>query len=255
MLEDCLIDSRSSAHSKKPATLIVSVLVHGSLIAALVMIPLLQIPLLPEVSAFAPLAPPAGPRAIELVPTVVGGPSRGTAAPVVPTGPLTAPTAVPIDIARVVDTPVGNCVGCLPSSGGGNGPGFPDGAVFSIDGPRVAPPTPPPPAPPPAPPKAPDPVPSEPVPMTSTLMQSKLIFTVQPEYPMLAARTRVQGTVVLEAVVTRSGTIDPSRLRVVRGHPMLTPAAVEAVRKWRYQPTVLNGEPVEVLAEITVNFT
>jgi len=91
--------------------------------------------------------------------------------------------------------------------------------------------------------------------MTSRFMQSKLIFTVQPEYPMLAARTRVQGTVVLEAVVTRSGTIDPSRLRVVRGHPMLTPAAVEAVKKWRYQPTVLNGEPVEVLAEITVNFT
>src|SRR5262245_31667650 len=154
MLEDCLIDSRSSARSKKPATLILSVLVHGSLIAALVLIPLFQIPLLPQVSAFAPLAPPAGPRAVELVPTGSRAPAAaGNSAPILKSEALFIPPADPTAIVKYVDTPVGTCVGCLPATGVGNGPGgpgLPGGVDFGIDGPRVAPPTPPP-APPPAP--------------------------------------------------------------------------------------------------------
>ena len=256
MLEDCLIDSRSSARPKKPGTMIVSVLVHGSLLAALVLIPLFQIPLLPQVSSYMPLPPPAGPRSVELVPTGGGAPSAANSAPIPQSAALTAPPAPPTDIVKYVDRPAGGgCVGCLPSSGAGNGAGIPGGGVdFSIEGPRLAPPTPPP-APPAAPPKVPDPVPSAPVRMTSSIMESRLIFTVKPEYPLLAIRTHVQGPVLLEAVVTRNGTIDPKRLRVISGHPMLAPAAVEAVEKWRYQPTILNGQPVEVLATITVNFT
>jgi protein TonB len=84
---------------------------------------------------------------------------------------------------------------------------------------------------------------------------SKLIRSVTPVYPRLAVITRVQGSVVLEAVITREGAVDSQRIRVVSGHPMLVPAAVEAVEQWRYKPTILNGEAVEVLATITVNFT
>jgi protein TonB len=79
--------------------------------------------------------------------------------------------------------------------------------------------------------------------------------SVQPVYPRLAALARVEGTVFLEAVITRDGLVDPKRLRVISGHNMLWPAAVEAVEQWRYKPTVLNGERVEVLANITVNFS
>jgi periplasmic protein TonB len=86
-------------------------------------------------------------------------------------------------------------------------------------------------------------------------MQSSLIHTVKPTYPRLAVVTRTQGTVILEAVITREGTIDPARLRVLEGHTLLTQAAVEAVQQWRYRPTLLNGQPVEILTTITVNFT
>ena len=86
-------------------------------------------------------------------------------------------------------------------------------------------------------------------------MVSKLIYQVSPTYPPLARASRTQGTVSLEAVITREGTIDPQRLRVLAGHPLLTQAAVDAILKWRYQPTLLNGQPIEIVSTITVNFS
>ena len=59
---------------------------------------------------------------------------------------------------------------------------------------------------------------------------------------------------MLEAVITRDGAVDPKRLKIVSGHVLLVPSAVEAVQQWRYQPTVMNGERIEILAAITVNF-
>ena len=87
------------------------------------------------------------------------------------------------------------------------------------------------------------------------MVQSNLVNQVLPVYPRLAIAARVQGAVVLEAVITREGRIDPTRLRVVTGHPFLIDAAVAAVRQWRYRPTLLNGQPVEILTNITVNFS
>lgn len=82
---------------------------------------------------------------------------------------------------------------------------------------------------------------------------AKLIFQVKPEYPPLAKMARIQGTVRLEAVIGTDGKIQ--NLRVLGGHPLLVKAAMDTVGRWRYQPTLLNGEPVEVLTEIDVNFT
>ena len=86
-------------------------------------------------------------------------------------------------------------------------------------------------------------------------MQSNLVNTVKPAYPRLAILTRTQGAVILEAVITREGTIDPSSLRVLTGHTLLNDAAIDAVKQWRYRPTLLNGVPVEVITTIAVNFT
>ena len=83
--------------------------------------------------------------------------------------------------------------------------------------------------------------------------QGLLIHQVKPTYPPLARQARIQGTVVLQAVIAKDGTIQG--LKVVSGHPMLTGAAVEAVKQWRYKPYFLNGEPVEVETVVTVNFT
>ena len=92
-----------------------------------------------------------------------------------------------------------------------------------------------------------------PVVRASHAEEGLLIRQIKPTYPPLAKQTRIQGTVVLQAIIARDGTIQ--QLRVASGHPILTQAAVEAVQQWRYRPYLLNGEPVEVETQITVNFT
>jgi periplasmic protein TonB len=68
----------------------------------------------------------------------------------------------------------------------------------------------------------------------------------------LAIAARIQGSVVLAAVISKAGTIE--NLKLVSGHPLLVPAAIDAVRQWQYRPYVLNGEIIEVETQITVNF-
>lgn len=80
-----------------------------------------------------------------------------------------------------------------------------------------------------------------------------LVRDVKPVYPEIAVRTRTQGTVVLHALISKDGSIES--LQVVSGHPFLARAALEAVRQWRYRPYLLNGQPIEVETQITVNFT
>jgi periplasmic protein TonB len=87
----------------------------------------------------------------------------------------------------------------------------------------------------------------------SHMSEGDLVRKVLPTYPPLARSARIQGQVVLQAVISKQGAIE--NLKVLDGHPMLVPAAIEAVRQWRYRPYVLNDEPVEVETQITVNFS
>ena len=80
----------------------------------------------------------------------------------------------------------------------------------------------------------------------------RLIQEVRPTYPVLAKQTRTQGVVVLDCVIDQQGNV--TQMKVVSGHPLLVPAAINAVRQWRYQPTLLNGEPVSVEMQVTVSF-
>jgi len=82
---------------------------------------------------------------------------------------------------------------------------------------------------------------------------TKLIFSPRPEYPPLAKMARIQGPVRLDAIINKDGTIQD--LKVISGHPLLVKAAIDAVGRWRYQPTLLNGESMEVATEIDVNFS
>ena len=81
----------------------------------------------------------------------------------------------------------------------------------------------------------------------------QLVNKTNPAYPPLARQARIQGTVKLEGVIGKDGTVQ--ELKVVSGHPLLIQAALDAVRNWRYRPTMLNGQPVEVITTIDVNFT
>lgn len=107
---------------------------------------------------------------------------------------------------------------------------------------------------------APPPAPARNTPPTKTVirvggsvLEAKLTKRVLPVYPPLARQMRLSGTVRLEGVIARDGRV--VNLQVVSGHPMLAEAALQAVRQWVYSPTLLNGEPVEVIAPIDVNFT
>jgi TonB family protein len=81
---------------------------------------------------------------------------------------------------------------------------------------------------------------------------AKLIFQPKPEYPPVAKMARIQGVVRLDALIGKDGTIED--LKVISGHPLLVKPAIDSVEKWRFQPTLLNGNAVEVATEIDVNF-
>jgi len=101
-----------------------------------------------------------------------------------------------------------------------------------------------------SPPSAPRP---QPIRVNGGVQQANLISVVQPVYPPEAKRARILGVVVLEAVIDKDGTVD--NLKVITGHPLLIQAAIDAVKQWRYKPTLLNGELVPVVTTVTLNFT
>lgn len=91
-----------------------------------------------------------------------------------------------------------------------------------------------------------------PLKISQGVLEAQLISRVEPPYPSLAIQTRTEGAVQLHAIISRDGHI--TSLEVISGHPFLVKAALDAVRQWRYRPTMLNGEAVEVETTITVIF-
>jgi protein TonB len=104
----------------------------------------------------------------------------------------------------------------------------------------------------PVPAKAPDPAPVKRVRLASRVIEANLIHDVPPQYPPEAGRERIEGTVVLMAVIGKDGTV--TDVRVETGLPILAQAAIDAVKQWRYKPYMIDGEPVEVDSRITINF-
>lgn len=101
--------------------------------------------------------------------------------------------------------------------------------------------------------KTPEPVPAKRVRVPSTIAEANLIHDVPPQYPSEAGRARIQGTVVLMAVIGKDGTVKD--VTVESGLPILAQAAIDAVKQWRYKPYLIDGNPVEVDSRITINFT
>jgi periplasmic protein TonB len=157
-------------------------------------------------------------------------------------GKLTAPKTVPKEIKMIVESEE------PPSSAGVVG-GIPGGSVGGglggIIGGAIAPPPPPPPPKPKA--------PAAPIRVGGNVQQANLIKQPKPVYPPLAKAARVQGTVKFQATISKDGTIQ--NLQLLSGPPLLVQAAMQAVQQWQYKPTLLNGDPVEVITTIDVNFT
>jgi protein TonB len=85
------------------------------------------------------------------------------------------------------------------------------------------------------------------------VQQAKMVRMIQPTYPAIAKQAHIQGTVILHAIIAKDGTVQ--ELQLMGGPPLLVKAAMDAVRQWRYQPTLLNGDPVEVDTTISVIFS
>jgi protein TonB len=166
-------------------------------------------------------------------------------------GRLMAPKVIPKEIAMIKEDelpPVAGGAGVVGGIPGGIPGGTPGGVIGGIISsvPQAAPPPPPVVA-------APKPVAPQRIRVGGNVQQAKLLNQPKPVYPPLAKQARIQGTVRFNAIIGRDGAI--ANLTVVSGHPLLVPSALEAVRQWKYQPTLLNGEPVEVVTQIDVNFT
>jgi protein TonB len=158
-------------------------------------------------------------------------------------GKLMAPKVIPKEVKIIKEDPepdmgsVG-AVGGVPGGVAGGSMGGVLGGV--IGGIGTAPPPP-------------KPKPTGPIRVGGNVQAARIVNRVQPIYPPLARQTRISGTVRLHAIISKDGTIQ--QLEVISGHPLLQQAALDAVRQWRYQPTLLNGEPVEVDTTIDVIFS
>jgi protein TonB len=250
MFEDSLLESggkNSKLHRRGIWTTLFSFALQVSLVGVLVLIPLIYTEALPKQQLMgylvAPPPPPPPPPPPAASPVMAKAPVKVQTE--IDNGQLKAPTAIPKKIAMIKEDEapppssggvVGGVVGGMP---GGQAGGVVGGVLGSIVQsapvavPKVATP--------------------KRIPVSSGVVSGLLVHKVQPAYPPLAKQARISGSVILQAVIGKDGSIQ--NLKAVSGHPMLIQSALDAVRQWKYKPYILNGEPVEVDTQVTVNFT
>jgi protein TonB len=254
MFEQSVVEGRALA--ARPWTLAVSLAGQGILISAAIVMPLLHPEALQRASFWIPVTgPPKAYRAPAPANVDVARSVATTRAPHLFS--LVQPVHIPQQIAMLQDPApdVRATVGGPPGTGVPGGFDGPGGGSAVIDGlSRVQPP---PVVPPPAQAAVVREVPKPAAPPRITVggnvQTAKLISAPAPEYPPLAKSARVSGSVHLAALIGTDGRI--AGLRMVDGHPLLVRTAMDAVKRWVYRPTLLNGDPVEVITEITVTFT
>jgi len=243
MFEDSLIESGGRLKTKRGWTSIASFGIQFMIIGVMVLIPLIFTEALPKTVTLGFLvAPPPPPP-----------PPPPAAAPVkivkviqtdIVNGQLRTPTKIPQKVQMIKEEeappPVmesAGVVGGVPGGVPGGSMGGVIGSVLSstnnIAVPKMATP--------------------QRVRVSAGVTSGLLIRKIPPTYPPLARQARIQGTVILQAQISKTGDIE--NLQLISGHPMLAPAAIEAVKQWKYKPYLLNGEPVEVETQVQVNFT
>jgi protein TonB len=240
ILFQSLVLTQPEKHTaRKSTTLIVSIILHSALVLAVAILPLLFYDALPSQEALkaffvAPLEvappppppppPPAGARAVvKAAPKVQMEQTQGFVAP--------------IEVPNEIKPEEGLDLGVEGGVAGGVEGGVPGGVVGGVVGglPQEAPPP-----------------PAKVVRIGGQIKEPKKIRHVAPVYPDLAVQSRVSALVILEAEVDTRGAVRDAK--ILRGHPLFDEAAVEAVKQWRYQPLLLNGEPTGFVLTVTINF-
>lgn len=235
MFAESLLESAGSVRTNQRWTLLFSLALQGAFISLLVLIPLFQNQGLPRSlwisSAATPVPPP--PRGVLNPGHNAGGRRSPDAVNLV----LTPPRTIPTGIDQTPDAQGPNTEGL--------GPNLPLGLPSGVDhstGPLLDPPA-----------VTPRPTAPSTTPRPSIVTEGSVIHKVLPAYPPIARQIGAQGPVVLRAVIAKDGTVESLRV-VTSAHPTLNDAALAAVAQWRFRPYLLNGVPVEVEAQITVNF-
>lgn len=245
MFEQALLDSDKTIKSHRGASTFVSFVVQVVIIGIVVLIPLLFTQALPTKQLTAMLVAPPPPPPPPPPPAATTAAVRTAPVKVEDTSALKTPTEIPKQVKMVHDentgapappSAVAGVPGGVPGGVAGGQVGGVLGGVLSST-PAMLPPKPN----------------VQRVRVSQGVTAGLLQKKVQPEYPPLARQARIQGSVVLHAVIGKNGHVE--NLQVVSGHPMLTASAIQAVRQWQYKPYFLNGQPVEVETNITVNFT
>jgi protein TonB len=243
MFEDSLIESGGRLRTKRGATTLLSFVLQVLLVGVLILIPLIYTEALPKQQLMtflvAPPPPPPPPPPPAAVPIKVVKQIQSDLS----NGQLRTPTKIPEKVQMIKEEeappPVmasGGVVGGVPGGIPGGQMGGVIGGIISstpVAVPKVATPA--------------------RVRVSQGVSSGLLIKKVQPNYPPLARQARIQGQVLLQAQISKDGSIE--NLSLISGHPMLAPAAIEAVKQWRYKPYMLNGEPVAVDTQVVVNFT
>jgi len=245
MFEQTFVEGRGKTKSGWSILFSFAIQLCGVII--LVLIPLIYTDTLPRatlasmLTAPPPPPPPPPPPAAQPIKVVKIAPRQFDA------GRLMAPKSIPKDIAMIKeeDLPPPSASGVVGGVPGGVAGGSMGGVLGGIVGavPMAAPP----------PPKVEKPKTPARIRVGGNVQAANLIRRVIPVYPPLAKQARIQGTVRFQAIIGKDGTIQ--NLQLVSGHPLLVAAAQQAVSQWVYKPTLLNGEPVEVVTTIDVNFT
>jgi periplasmic protein TonB len=244
MLED------TSAHQRRsPFDWIAAIGVHFAALAVLLILPLYFTAGLDShrlnLTFLAPPAMPAGPPPAPMVSSAAQHPARVPVVRMFNAGKLTAPSFIP---KAVVITP-GEAAAPPDDTFAGVPGGVPGGQVGGVLGgilgglPKGVPPA--------APVAAPA-GPKEPVRVGGLVKQPKLLFAPDADYPTLARQARLSGVVIVEAIIDEQGVV--KGVRAVSGHPLLIPAALQAVSKRRYEPTILDGEPTPIDLRVEINF-
>jgi periplasmic protein TonB len=236
MFEDSLVESQDRIRTKSKWLAVGSFFAQGTLLLLLILYPLLHPEALPKQSMERLLIAPPPPRTAAPVQVQhATAPASHSALPSLQ-DQLQKPTTIHNQVAAADPGPP-LPPGIIGLGGPGNGSGIPDGIPLGSPPPIVTHP----------------PTPKHPVTISSGVAAGQLLSPIRPIYPPIAKAARIQGTVVIEATISRAGTIE--NLQVTEGPPMLRQAAIDAVAAARYRPFLLNGEPVEVQTSVRVIFS
>ncbi len=244
LFSDSLLDTSVPERKRRGLAAVLSFTFEALFIGALLILPLIYTDALPKQQLLtflvAPPPPPPPPPAAPSVSRVM----RKIQTNLLTGGQLRAPTRIPERVQMIHEEQappeVSGVMGGVPGGVPGGQLGGVIGGIISHASnlaavPKVALPTAP-----------------KRIRISQGVTKGQLIFRVEPEYPKIALSARIQGQVLLKAIIAKDGTI--KELELVSGHPMLTQNAIQAVRQWRYRPFLLNGEPVEVETSVAVIF-